>query len=132
MNAYSKPLPVISEASRPFWEALRRQELRLPQCDACGRYRAYFERWCAHCGSERFTWAQASGRGTVWSHCYFHKVYLKGFEAEVPYNVSLVKLAEGPLLITNIPGARPSIGTPVAAVFDAVTADITLLKFRPA
>lgn len=36
--AYLKPLPEITEPSRPFWDALRRQEFTVPRCEDCGDY----------------------------------------------------------------------------------------------
>ena len=131
---YTKPLPVIDEASRPFWDAAKRHELRLPCCDKCATCRTYFEKWCASCGNDTFTWKLLSGRGTVWSHCTFHRPYFQSLADEVPYNVALVELAEGPRLITNIVGIereKIEIGMPVEVAFDDVTDEVTLVKFRP-
>ncbi|HEY5899775.1 MAG TPA: OB-fold domain-containing protein [Burkholderiales bacterium] len=131
---YTKPLPLIDAQSRPYWEAARRHELRLPKCDACGALRIQFERWCPQCGSDKSSWARLSGRATVWSHCTFHRKYFAEFEADLPYGVALVQLEEGPKLITNIVGIRHDevrIGLPVEVVFDDVTPEVTLIKFRP-
>lgn len=135
MSTYTKPLPLVDAQSRPYWEAARRHELRLPKCDACGALRVQFERWCPRCGSEKSTWNRLSGRGTVWSHCTFHRPYFKQFEPDLPYGVALVQLDEGPKLITNIVGIERSgirIGLQVHAVFEDVTPEVTLIKFRPA
>ena len=134
MSTYAKPLPVVDEQSRPYWEAARRHELRLPKCDACGHLRVQFERWCPRCGGETSTWTRMSGRGKVWSHCSFHRNYFKEFEADLPYGVALVELEEGPRLITNLLGIERTamrIGMPVEVVFDDVTPEVTLVKFRP-
>ncbi len=134
MPAYDKPLPPIDELSRPFWDAARAGELRLPGCKACQHLRAQFERWCPRCGSDQFDWVRLSGRGTVWSHVAFHRMYFKAFEDDLPYGVALVELEEGPRLISNIVGVSReavAIGMPVEAVFDAVTPEVTLVKFRP-
>jgi uncharacterized OB-fold protein len=75
-----------------------------------------------------------SGQGTVWSICEFHKAYFKSFEPALPYNVALVRLDEGPRMYTNllgIPYASIKIGMRVEAVFEQVTADVALVKFRP-
>lgn len=133
--AYTKPLPLIDAQSRPYWEAAHRHELRLPKCDDCGTLRIQFERWCPRCGSEKSTWARLSGRGTVWSHCTFHRKYFPEFEADLPYGVALVQLEEGPKLITNLVGVKHDevrIGMPVEVFFDDVTPEVTLVKFRPA
>ena len=133
MSDYRKPLPVVDERNRPYWEALKRGELRLPRCGACGKLRYVPFRRCPTCGSEDTQWSLLSGRGTIWSRTVFHQVYFEGFRAEVPYNVVLVELDEGVKLYSNIVGANNSeiaIGRRVEATFDAVTTDVTLLKFR--
>lgn len=133
MGAYTKPLPAIDELSRPFWEAARRHELRLPKCTSCGVYRTHFEKWCQACGSDQFVMEKLSGTGTVWSHGEFHKVYFHGFAT--PYNVALIKLNEGPLFPTNIVECDSKdihIDMEVEVVFEDVTPEVTLVKFRPA
>ena len=137
MNAktYHKPLPVTDEHSSPFWQAARARQLKLPKCTACGALRAHFERWCAECGNDGYEWALLSGRGTVWSHCNFHKPYFSGFKDETPYNVAIIELEEGPQLFTNLVAfeySKVHIGMPVTAYFDDVTPEVTLIKFKPA
>jgi len=53
---------------------------------------------------------------------------------DVPYNVSWIKLDEGPILISNIIGCKNEglyVGMRVKVAFDKVTQDITLPKFTP-
>lgn len=134
-KTYHKPLPVTDEHSAPFWQAARERQLKLPKCTGCGTLRTHFERWCAECGNDGYEWALLSGRGTVWSHCNFHKPYFSGFKDETPYNVAIIELEEGPQLFTNLVGVEYSkvhIGMPVTAHFDDVTPEVTLIKFKPA
>ena len=87
------------------------------------------------CGGDGSEWAGVTGRGTLESFCLFHRAYFPGFEGEVPYNVAVVRLAEGARLFTNIIGVsndRLRIGMPVEACFDPVTPEVTLVKFKPA
>ncbi|MBI4182794.1 MAG: OB-fold domain-containing protein [Proteobacteria bacterium] len=135
MSAYRKPLPAVDDLNRPFWEGVRRRELRLLRCEGCGGYRFRSFRLCPKCGGDKATWVETSGKGTIWSYGIFHKAYFEGFKDEVPYNVVLVELAEGPRLYTNLVGARNDqirIGMPVEAVFEDVTPEVTLVKFKPA
>jgi len=72
-------------------------------------------------------------QGTVWSWCVFHRAYFKGFEPELPYNVVLIKLDEGPKLYSNIMGVTAGslrVGMRVRAVFPAATKEVTLVKFE--
>lgn len=134
-SSYGKPLPAITEHSRPFWEAARNGRLELPRCDHCGTFHTYFEPWCSHCSREGVHWEQLSGRGRIWANCRFHRMYFPGFDG--PYNVAMVELEEGPRLMTNIVGIPHGtldelpIGLPVQAVFEGVTDEVTLVKFKP-
>jgi uncharacterized OB-fold protein len=63
-----------------------------------------------------------------------HKEWFPAFAPDVPYNVVQVELEEGPRLTANIVGLsneRLAVGLPVMIAFDAVSAEITLPRFRP-
>jgi uncharacterized protein len=136
MSSYSKPLPPIDEHSRPYWDAAKAGYLQLPRCNHCGTFHTYFEPWCNKCGGDGVHWERLSGRGRIWANCRFHRAYFEGFD--LPYNVAIVELEEGPRLVTNIVGLEHDtldempIGMEVAVVFDAVTPEVTLVKFKPA
>lgn len=133
MTGYTKLLPVVDAQTKPFWDAARRHELCLPRCLDCGRARTEMERWCPHCGSSHSRWERMSGRGSVWSYCEFHKAYFKSLEPDLPYNVAVVELEEGPRLFTNIVQATQEtikIGLPVEVVFEDVTPEVSLVKFQ--
>jgi uncharacterized OB-fold protein len=131
---YTKPLPLIDERSKPFWEAAKNQSIQLPQCKTCKHIRAQFEDFCPKCGSELFAWKTLSGNGTIWSHCVFHQKYFPEFEEDLPYGVIMVELDEGPRLISNIVNqgqTQLKVGLRVKAYFEYVTDEITLIKFTP-
>ena len=131
---YQKPLPRIDERSRPYWEAAKRHELLLQQCQECGHHRYPSGETCPSCLSDRLEWAKASGRGVVYTWTVFHQLYHPAFEKDVPYAVVAVELDEGPRLLTNLVDCKVeaiNIGMPVEVVFDDVTEEITLPRFRP-
>jgi uncharacterized OB-fold protein len=131
---YQKPLPTLNDENRPFWESCQAGRLRLQQCGACGHVRYPISRFCPRCLSGEFEWAEMSGRGTVFSYIVFHRAYHPGFKDDVPYNVALVQLEEGPRMFSNIVGASNDavrVGDPVQVVFDAVTPEVTIPRFRP-
>jgi len=135
---YKKPLPEINEDSKAFWDAAKRHELVLHQCQKCGQFAKVTYpiggTGCLEHGSEDMDWAQISGRGTLFSFVIFHQVYDPAFQDGVPYNVSLVELEEGPLFITNVVGCENEdleIGMPLEVVFDDITDEETLPKFQP-
>jgi uncharacterized OB-fold protein len=130
--SYARPLPHITAATKPFWDATHNGQLTVQQCGSCRKLRFPPATICDNCLSGQAAWVPVSGRGTVWSLCEFHRPYFKGFE--LPYNVALVRLAEGPRMYTNIVGIPPEeirIDMRVKAVFEAVTDAVTLVKFTP-
>jgi hypothetical protein len=53
---------------------------------------------------------------------------------EVPYNVVVVRLEEGPLIVSNMPGAlwdELRLGLRVNVCFEQVSTEITLPLFAP-
>ena len=131
---YKKPLPIPSELSAPFWDACRRHELVLQRCRGCGAFRFPPAVLCPECLSEVAEWRGVSGKGKVFSFVIFRRVYHPAFEADLPYTVALVELEEGPRLISNIVGCPPervACDMRVEVVFEDVTPEATLPKFRP-
>jgi uncharacterized OB-fold protein len=60
--------------------------------------------------------------------------YFPAFEGEIPYLVAYVQLDEGPKLMTSLVDYDPGdlrCDLPVEIVFEDVTPEITLPKFRP-
>lgn len=129
----TKPLPRQTPDNRPFWEACRRHELRLPTCDACDRPHWPPGPVCPYCFADRISFRLASGRGHISSWVVVHKEWLPAFRDDLPYNAVQVELEEGVRLTGNMvgaPNAALRVGLPVEAVFDDVTAEATLVRFR--
>ena len=58
-----------------------------------------------------------------------------GFRESLPYVMAYVDLDEGLKMLTNIVDCPPDqvkIGMPVEVVYEDVTPEVTLAKFRPA
>jgi len=133
-TSYQKPLPAITSLNRPYWEGLKLRELRMQRCDGCGRVWFPPAPLCPRCWSRQFTWSPLTGRGRVNSWVVFHQAYFKAYEPDLPYNVAEVELEEGPRILTNLIGiANDDIcgGMAVEIVFDDVTQDLALAKFKP-
>ncbi len=59
---------------------------------------------------------------------------IPAFKDDLPYNVVLVQLEEGPMMFSNVVGIANdaiTVDMPVEAVFEDVTDEFTLIKFRP-
>lgn len=134
MFAIEKPLPRPNEDTAPYWDAAHKGELQMQRCDDCGHVRFPPALLCARCLSDRSAWTRLSGRGTVFSWIIVHQSQHPAFNADVPYNVTIVELEEGPRLHTHIidcPNDQIRIGMPVEVVFDRINDEVTLPKFRP-
>lgn len=135
MPPYEKPVPDVTADTRPFFEASRRHELAIQHCIDCGTFRFPARELCSNCLSSSSDWKTVSGRGEIFSFNVMHQVYHPGFAAEAPYAVVLVKLAEGPTILSNLVGVPTEeirIGMPVSVVFEKISDEITLPKFAPA
>jgi uncharacterized OB-fold protein len=134
MFVIEKPLPRPTEDSAPYWEAARRGELRMQQCCDCGHVRFPPALVCGRCLSEHAEWVKLSGRGKVYSWIVVHQSQYPAFNADTPYNVTIVELDEGPRLHTNLVDCANDqifIDMPVEVVFAKVNDEVTLPKFRP-
>lgn len=130
---YKKPLPTVSEENREFWEGTRRQELKMQKCSDCDHIRFQISHVCPKCLSEQFTWETLSGEGEILSYIVFYQKYSLAFADDLPYNVALVQLKEGPRMFSNIVGVDndvPKVGDGVEVVFDPVTPDIAIPRFK--
>jgi len=129
-----KPLPEPDEASLPFFDGARRGELMIQHCLACGAYLAPGSFVCSECLGDALEWTPASGRATLFSFAIMHQRYHPAFAAEVPYNIAVVELEEGPRLNTNIigvPNEALRVGMPLTVTFEPASEAVTLPKFRP-
>jgi uncharacterized OB-fold protein len=141
MNApVDRPLPYPDRDSRPWWEALARHELILQRCAACGAWRWPARALCGRCGSLDWTWAPASGRGTVASWIVNHHAFSRAFPS--PYVVLLVRLEEqDDLLLPGASAGDPSgrdlaVGLAVIVTFEDLglpegQEPVTLLRWLP-
>jgi hypothetical protein len=128
------PVPVPNLDNAGFWEGCRLHELRIQRCTVCDTLRHHPRPMCPRCNSLEYDWKPVSGRGTLYTFAIVHGPTLPVFQAQTPYNVAVVQLAEGPYLVTNIvdcPADRLHIGLPVEVVFEDVDEAISLPKFRP-
>ena len=133
-ESQEKPLPHIHTETSDYWEGARRHELLVRRCGSCGQRHFYPRDFCPSCFSLDVGWTKASGRGTIYSFTICHRP-APGFEKDVPYNLALIELDEGVRMMSSIvdcPMEEIRIGMAVEVVFDDVTSQVTLPRFRPA
>jgi hypothetical protein len=129
-----KPQPCITEHNRPFWAAARRGELRLQRCQGCGHVRYPIAPTCPVCLCDAAEWVLLAGRGAIFACVVYHRAFGNAFADEVPYVVAIVQLEEGPRMLSDIvgtaEGVRVNVGDRVEVVFDAITPECTVPRFR--
>jgi uncharacterized OB-fold protein len=89
---------------------------------------------CQGCGSFNWAWERAGGTGHVFSWTVIHRALHPGFSEDLPYAAVVVELEEGVRIVSHVlhlPVDQLRIGLPVEVVFDDVTPEVTLPKFRP-
>ena len=123
-----RPTPV----TQPFWDGTKAGELRIQRCDDCGEHVFYPRSGCPYCASTALTWVTASGDATLDSFVISHHP-APGFQA--PYVIAIVKLAEGPRMLTNLVGVGPDperlpLDLPLRVTF-ADRGDQALALFTP-
>jgi uncharacterized protein len=131
------PLPSPQPETDFYWERARAHELWLMRCDACGTTYFYPRPICPHCFSRETRWVQSSGRGTLYAFSIVERPPTPAFQDRVPYITALIELEGGARLPTNLVDVAPDpavirIGMAVEVLFEDVSEDISLPKFRPA
>jgi uncharacterized OB-fold protein len=133
----SKPLPrpISPELTRPFWDAAKRHELVLPRCKICDYLFFYPRSECPRCLSNQLEWMRVSGRGRLHTYTIVNQPANAAFRDDTPYVYAVVQLDEGPRMVSNVVQCAVdaiSVDMPLEAVFDDVTPEWTLVKFKPA
>jgi uncharacterized OB-fold protein len=104
MNEYTKPLPKITALTKPFWDHAKAGRVAVQLCRDCGDVRFPPSPVCPRCLSDNQGWRVTQGRGTLESWVEFHRAYWNGFADDLPYRVCLIRLYEGPVLVSNLVG----------------------------
>ncbi len=131
---YSKPLPRPNADTKEFWKGCREHELRFQKCKNCDHVRWPPSVICPQCHSFEAKWIVSGGTGAIYSYVVYHIAFHPAFKKDLPYATAVVKLAEGPKILTNIVGCRPSelfCEMPVNLVWEDVSETVSLPKFTP-
>jgi len=100
-----RPIGPPDAVTQGWWDATRQERLTVQRCVACAHEQLYPRAICTGCGSLDLALVDASGLGTVYSYSLVRRAPHPAFEA--PYLVALVRLAEGPVVLTNLVDVEP-------------------------
>ena len=131
----SRILPEPTPETKDFWDGCKAGELRLQRCNACEQ--SYFppRPFCPRCGNRDVTSYASSGRGVLWSYVINERP--RPDMGTEPYAIAVVKLEEGPQMMTNIVDCPQTpealqLDMPLQVSFAPQNDDITLPLFAPA
>jgi uncharacterized OB-fold protein len=126
-----RPVAPPDHTTQPWWDATREGVLMVQSCNACGSSQLYPRALCTTCGSTDLSFAPASGRGAVYSFTVVHRAPHAAFTP--PYTVALVRLEEGPVVLTNLVDAGDvRCDMPVTLTWEDLPDGRRLPLFRPA
>lgn len=130
-----RALPAPTPETQHFWDGCRDGELRLQRCTDCAG--AYFppRPFCPACGSRAVEVFAASGQATL--HSYIINQRPRPDMGTEPHSIAIVKLAEGPQMMSNIVGCAQTpealvLDMPLQVTFQKESDLISLPLFRPA
>ena len=136
-DGYDGPLPNldVEPYARPFWTGAREEELRVQECQDCGERQHFPRPWCRNCAAESLEWIEIDGVGRIHSCTVVrHAIKFQAFADDTPYvlaNVDLEASVRMLTMMTDCDAEAIKPGLPVEVVFDHVTDEIALPKFRP-
>ena len=130
----AKPLPRVNETTRPYWDGARAGRLLLQRCRACTSFVHYPRAWCPRCWKTDLEWVESQGKGRVVTFTIVHQAPFESYAGDVPYVLAVVRLDEGPQMMTNIVGIEPArvcVDLRVAVVFEERAGGFRVPQFRP-
>ncbi|MBA2882986.1 hypothetical protein HNR65_003342 [Desulfosalsimonas propionicica] len=134
MSEYNKPLPLVTELSKHFYDGCKQGELLYQKCDDCGQIVFYPKELCPACMGRRLSWRKSNGKGKIYTFTVTYDAAPPEFATDVPYALALIDVDEGFRMMSNIVECdfdKLRCEMPVEVVFDQITPDIALPKFRP-
>ncbi len=130
-----KFLPRPRPETAAWWQSCRQHKLMIQRCSGCGAFQFYPRIVCSSCMSSQVEWVRSAGRGKVLTFTVCRLPVAEAYAADVPYVVALIRLDEGPTMMSNIVECdveSVAIGMPVEVVFENWSEEISVPQFRPA
>ena len=131
----TRPIPVPTEWTKPFWESAKNNVLSLQRCQACKHIQHPPYATCVNCMSVDLKFEPVEGKGTIYAYTIMYHTGDKRFVSAVPYASIIVELdaAPGALMAGNLldaPYTEAKVGRRVELTFQKLNGDFTLPQFR--
>ena len=127
--------PLISEVSKPWWDALRRRSVALQACLRCSQWIFYPRVLCPHCGGRDLEWREVDGTASLYTFSVAEAPVSQHFAHLERPILAIAELAPHVRVPTTLVDVEPEavrIGMALAPVFDDETYEgVTLLRYRP-
>lgn len=138
MSEYNKPLPGLDGLTGEFYNFCKAGELHFQRCSDCDTFRHIPREMCAECNSFGWEWVKSSGKGTIFSWVVVNRALHPAFYDPSPDAVPMAPIVvemeeEGVRLTGNMVDFPPDeleMGMAVEVVYEAVTDEVTLPRFR--
>lgn len=117
----SRPRPVPSPTTQPFWDATAEQRFLIQRCTGCGRAQFYPRPTCTTSASTTLDWEPASGAATLHTFTVARRATHPAFDGTEPYVVAIVELAEGPRVTGSVVDCDVDdvrVGMPLELIWD--------------
>lgn len=134
-NTLNKPLPAITDQTRPFWAAAKQGRFVLQKCRRCATFNFQPKPWCIECGCRELDWTEARPTGTVYSYTVSRSVAMNypGWTDDLPIILGLIDTDDGARMYAQVTGCEPHgvhIGMRVEAYFVDISDEAGIPKFR--
>lgn len=134
MSEYALPLPLITTLSKVFWDGCRENKLLYQHCRGCGEVIFFPKYFCSNCMCHDLEWLESKGRGKIDTFTVTYEGAPPAFMGVTPYAVAIIRMDEGYRIMSNLIECdfdQLECEMPVEVVFDPVTPEISLPKFKP-
>jgi len=129
------PQPLANTTTLGWWEEAAKHRLVVERCTACSHTRFPPAPICPRCREEGAEWQEVPGTGEVYT---FTTVYRPvAGDMTLPFVIAVIALdgSGGLRIISNLVGIPPAqieIGLPVEVVWEDMSDDLAVPRFRPA
>lgn len=140
MTAFTRPMPVKTPTSEPFWNALAEHRIVVQYSPSTQEYVFYPRVLAPRSLADDLQWREISGMGTLYSFTVARRPVGPHFADAVPQLLAIVEWDEGPRFSTEMVDVAPedlSVGMRVKPVFcdypEAFAgAGVTMLRYTRA